>query len=51
MTISIYMIAHEYKHFSKGGTGLRSLLDTYVFLRHCDETLDKEYVESELKKT
>lgn len=46
----IYMIAHEYKHFSKGGTGLRSLLDTYVFLRHFDETLDKEYVESELKK-
>lgn len=29
----IYMIAHEYKHYSWGGTGIRSLLDTYVFLQ------------------
>ncbi len=29
----VYMIAHEYKHYSVYGTGLRSLLDTYVFLR------------------
>lgn len=28
----IYLLAHEYKHYSNGGTGLRSLLDTYVFL-------------------
>ena len=28
----IYMIAHEYKHYISGGTGLRSLLDTYVYL-------------------
>ena len=27
------MIVHEYKHYSGGGTGLRSLLDTYVYLR------------------
>ena len=30
----IYMIAHEYKHFSSGGTGLRSLADTYVYLKN-----------------
>ena len=29
----LYMIAHEYKHFAWGGTGLRSLLDTYVYLK------------------
>jgi len=29
----LFMIAHEYKHYIRGGTGLRSLLDTYVFLR------------------
>lgn len=44
----IFMIAHEYKHYSTGGTGLRSLLDTYVFLQK--NTLDMEYVESETEK-
>ena len=28
----VYMTAHEYKHYSSGGTGLRSLTDTYVYL-------------------
>ena len=28
----VYMVAHEYKHFSERGTGLRSLADTYVYL-------------------
>ena len=44
----IYLIAHEYKHYSGGGTGLRSLLDTYVYL-HKHE-LDMAYVEQELEK-
>ncbi len=46
----IYMIAHEYKHFSGAGPGLRSLLDSYVFSRCFDETIGKEYVGMELKK-
>ena len=29
----LYLTAHEYKHYRHGGTGIRSLLDTYVFLR------------------
>ena len=41
----IYMIAHEYKHYSGGGTGIRSLLDTYVYLNRV--TLDMEYVTRE----
>lgn len=44
----IYMIAHEYKHYSKSGTGLRSLLDTYVFLRNF--RIDMEYVQQEVEK-
>ena len=28
----LFMMAHEYKHFIGNGTGLRSLLDTWVFL-------------------
>ncbi len=44
----IYMIAHEYKHYSGGGTGLRSLLDTYVYLRKVP--LDMAYVAGEIEK-
>ncbi|WP_316630570.1 nucleotidyltransferase family protein [uncultured Ruminococcus sp.] len=45
----IYMLAHEYKHFSHFGTGMRSLTDVYVFLKtHPD--LDWEYLETELSK-
>ena len=42
------MIAHEYKHYNLGGTGLRSLLDTYVFLLSND--LDMKYVGAETEK-
>lgn len=42
----LYMIAHEYKHFRVGGTGLRSLLDTYVYLKKCK--IDEEYIQNEL---
>lgn len=45
----IYMIAHERKHFYYSGTGLRSLVDTYVFLNHFKDELDREYIDSELR--
>lgn len=35
----VYLTAHEYKHFIHGGTGIRSLLDTYVFLKHNNKEL------------
>ncbi len=44
------MTAHEYKHFSHGGTGLRSLVDSYVFLNHFAGNLNLEYIELELDK-
>ena len=46
----IYITAHEYKHFYQGGTGLRNLVDRYIFLEHYKEVLDHEYIEHELKK-
>ena len=46
----LYMIAHEYKHYSGGGTGLRSLLDTYVFCKRKGEALDWSYIAGELDK-
>ena len=44
----LYMIAHEYSHYRFGGTGLRSLLDTYVFLKN--KRLDMAYIAREAEK-
>lgn len=46
----IYITAHNYKHFSGGGTGLRSLVDTYVYLNHYAGKLDMKYIENECEK-
>ena len=45
-----YMIAHDYKHYSLGGTGLRSLLDLFVFLKKRKKALDWEYTNKELER-
>ena len=44
----LYFLAHEYKHYAASGTGLRSLMDTYVYLNA--ETLDMDYVATEAEK-
>ncbi len=44
----VYMIVHEYKHYSGRGTGVRSLLDTYVYLKNV--TLLEDYVAAETEK-
>ena len=46
----IYLIAHEYKHSRRSGTGLRSLLDIYVFLQKVGGELDWPYIGIELQK-
>ncbi len=46
----IYIKTHEYKHFSGSGTGLRSLVDTYVYLRANGEGLDFNYISEECEK-
>ena len=46
----IYLTAHEYKHFSGSGTGIRSLLDCYVFLKAKKDSLDFTYIAGEMKK-
>ena len=45
-----YMVTHEYKHFDNGGTGLRSVLDTYIYCTRKGGQLDWKYIERELKK-
>lgn len=44
----IYVIAHEWEHYEKAGTGLRSILDTYVMVQKL--TLDWEYIRIETEK-
>ena len=44
----LYMIAHEYHHYTDRGTGLRSLLDTYMVLQK--QSLNMTYVAAEAEK-
>ena len=46
----VYLISHEYKHYSGGGTGLRSLLDTYVYCTKMDGILNWDYIKGEIEK-
>lgn len=46
----LYLLCHMYKHYSHAGTGLRSLLDIYVFHKRFGDTLDRVYLAAELKK-
>lgn len=43
----LYFLAHEYKHYNLAGTGLRSVVDTHVILRHFPD-LDCDYIKTEL---
>lgn len=44
----VFITAHEWKHFIQGGTGLRSLLDCYVYINRKGNSLDWEYITSQL---
>ena len=42
----IYVTAHEYKHFSHAGIGVRALLDCWVYVKKCGDILDWKYIKS-----
>ena len=44
----VYITSHAYKHYAGSGTGLRSLLDFYAYLKAKPE-LDFSYIEKECK--
>ena len=44
----LYIITHGFKHYSDGGTGIRTLIDIYLFLQYKEASLDWNYVEVEL---
>lgn len=46
----IYILSHAYKHYSGGGTGLRTLVDFYVYNKFKGESLNRDYVKAECEK-
>lgn len=46
----IYITVHEYHHFTVAGTGLRSLVDRFVYLKAKQDKLDWDYIEREFNK-
>ncbi len=46
----IFMIEHMAKHYSYGGTGIRSVMDIWVYNMHFASALDREYINNELDK-
>ena len=46
----IFLVCHLYKHYVYDGTGLRSLLDLYVFNRRFDGKLNGKYLNAEFGK-
>lgn len=45
----IFMTVHAAKHYETSGTGVRSLMDTFVYLQQKGETLDRAYLDRELE--
>lgn len=43
----VYMTAHEYKHYNDGGTGLRSLLDCFIFVKEKGTFLNWNYIKQQ----
>lgn len=46
----VYIMVHACKHYSGGGTGLRTLMDCYVYILRKGAALDWEYIEGEAEK-
>ncbi len=45
----VYIVTHAYKHYIGSGTGLRTLLDFYVYLKAKEQEMDFAYIENECK--
>ncbi len=46
----IYLLIHLAKHFSKGGTGIRSILDIWLYEKHYGPLMDRNYIQRELEE-
>ena len=45
----VYVTAHEWKHYTVKGTGIRSLLDCYIYIRAKGDNLDLKYIRKQCK--
>lgn len=46
----VYMTAHEWKHYNGSGTGIRSLLDCYVYCKVKGDNLNRNYITEQCKQ-
>lgn len=46
----IYTLIHLTKHYTSGGTGIRSFMDIYVYKRRYGNDMDWQYIQTELEK-
>lgn len=46
----IYLVCHLVKHYEMGGTGIRSIMDLWVFRKRYGVEMDWTFIESELEK-
>lgn len=46
----LYFLTHAAKHYFNSGTGIRSVIDIYVFNRAYRSSMDTRYIAQELKK-
>ena len=46
----LFMVAHAAKHYSVGGTGIRSVLDIWIYLSKYTDILDWDYLMNEFEK-
>ena len=44
----VFVLAHAHKHYSRSGTGVRTLADIYVMERHLGDIMDRDEVEQKL---
>lgn len=46
----IHFTTHDYKHFINAGSGIRSLMDIFVYINDKGDSLNFEYINEELSK-
>lgn len=46
----LFLLAHFYRHFQVGGSGIRNVMDIHVFLQKHKQDLHEEYLSAELEK-
>lgn len=46
----LFLTAHSAKHCAEGGTGIRTIVDQFIYLENKKDVLDREYLKVELEK-